>query len=461
MLSALELVVRLLEKVSVLVSVALVLLMLRPAEVWLGETGSEASLRRRVFLVAILGALAIWGALLGFELNGMRFNVRMVGIIVAGYLGGAWVGLAVGTAAGVVAAYVVPEYALYAATASVLTGVGAGWWSQRFGASLKSAVTGAVVLQLGYHVVLGAVFAIAEFQHALKLAGYVGLHAAKIAANAIGVAVFMGLMELVQQLERFRREVESSRDLVRSARLEALQYQVRPHFLFNILNTLAYLIRTNSERARELTLELAEFLRHTLTQSAEETTLHEELEQIERYVGLERARFGDGLAFEVDITNLESPEILDEVVVPPLILQPLVENAIRHGSEDGGVSVKVVLDAIDGGDRMRIRVLDDGPGPGSTVTSGQMSPDAASGMGLSNVQERLQRFYTGETRLRLYDRTEMSGEAGRTEGGACAELVIPIDEEHPAPGLEESLKKRAREQLRRVFPGDDEAAAGA
>jgi LytS/YehU family sensor histidine kinase len=453
MLNALELVIRLLEKVSVLVSVALVLLMLRPAEVWLGETGSDASLRRRVFLVAILGALAIWGAFLGFELNGIRFNVRMVGIIVAGYLGGAWVGLAVGAAAGAVSVFVVPAYALYAATASVLTGIGAGWWSKRFGTRMLSAVIGAVALQLGYHVVLGGIFAAAEFQHALKLAGFVGLHAAKIAANAIGVTVFVGLLKLVQQLEQFRREVEDSRDLVRSARLEALQYQVRPHFLFNILNTLAYLIRTNSERARELTLDLAEFLRHTLTQSDQEMTLREELEQIERYVDLERARFGEGLDFEIDLSLLETHDLLDEVIVPPLILQPLVENAIRHGSEEESVAVRLIVQTVDDGTRCRIRVLDDGPGPQRSVAYENTAPPVEQGMGLSNVQERLKRFYNGETTLRLCDRSSLEGEQTQ---GACAELVLPVDGEHPALGIQESLKRRAREQLSWSFGGERE-----
>ncbi len=436
MLEALELVIRLLEKVSVLVASALVLLMLRPAEVWLGETGSEASFRRRAFLVAVLGGLAIWGVFLGFELDGLRFNVRMVGIIVAGYLGGAWVGIAVGLPAGVLAAQTVPAYASFAFAASILNGLLAGLWSRRFGTGLVSAVVGAVAIQLAYHVGLGGIYAALRFEEALNLASHVELHAAKIAANAVGVTVFMGLLKLVRELEFARRQARTSRAMVRSARLEALRYQIRPHFLFNVLNTLAYLIRTSPARAREMTLDLAEFLRFTLGQGDEQVTLREELDQIARYVDLERARFGDGLVFEVG--ELPS-ERAGEVPVPPLILQPLVENAIRHGSQDDSVQVAIEVD--EGDDHLAIRVLDDGPGPPENWrTDGGKGPDSEDGVGLQNVRERLQRYYHGHATLSLRARREAAG--------ACAECVIPL--EVPDPG-ETGLKEQAREQLRRMI----------
>lgn len=436
MLEALELVIRLLEKISVLVAAALVLLMLRPAEVWLGETGSQASFRRRAFLVAVLGALAIWGVFLGFEVDGLSFNVRMVGIIVAGYLGGAGVGIAVGLAAGTIAALLLADYAMFALAASVLNGLLAGFWSRRFGTGLVAAVVGAIAIQLAYHAGLGSVFAALQFQEAIRLAGHVELHAAKITANAVGVTVFMGLLKLVQELEIARKEAETSRALVRSARLEALRYQVRPHFLFNVLNTLAYLIRTAPAKARELTLDLAEFLRYTLAQGSDETTLNEELEQIERYVDLERARFGDGLAFEVG--ELPS-ERAGRATVPPLILQPLVENAIRHGSEDGEVDVRV--EVVERDDELVIRVLDDGPGPPEKWPAATSSSSDArtGGVGLKNVQERLERYYRGRSTLTL------TGREGAP--GACARFTVPlVSSEEEGFGL----KEQAREQLKKV-----------
>jgi LytS/YehU family sensor histidine kinase len=428
----LELILNLLEKVSVLVAASLVLLLLRPAEVWLGETGAHASVRRRLFLMAVLGFLAVWGVFLGFDIGGMGFNLRAVGIIVAGYLGGRKVGVLVGALAGFVYAVTLNDpTSPYVFAASVIDGGLAGLWSRKIGTGVISVIVGAVVIQLVHHVGLGAVMAALDFDQAIAIASNLELHAAKIAANVIGVSVFMGLLSLVRELELTRREAETSRDLVRSAKLEALQYQVRPHFLFNLLNTLAYLIRTNPVKARELTLDLSEFLRYTLARDDEQTTLRDELEQLERYVDLERARFGEGLQFELaDADDVD----LDAVVVPPLILQPLVENAIRHGAREGKVSVRVEVTCHEG--LLSVRVLDDGPGPG-----GIKFDTKRTGVGLVNVSERLERFYHGEATLSLGERVDVEG--------ACAEVTVPYELATRATGG--GLRQQAREQLKKVI----------
>ena len=423
-MEAIELVVRLLEKVSVLVAAVLVLVLLRPAGVWLGETGSQASVRRRLFLVVVLGGLAVWGSFLGFEVGELGFNVRMVGIIVAGYLGGVWVGLVVGMAAGAVYALSSGGIATWVLLASILVGMLAGVWSRWFGTKFPSIVVGTIVLQALYHMAVGAVMAAVDFEMAISLASNFALHAAKITANVVGVILFMGLLNLVGELERTRDAAIASRDEARAARLEALQYQVRPHFLFNLLNTLAYLIRTDPGAARELTLELSEFLRYTLSRHDEETTLHEELKQIRRYVELERARFGDGLQFELGEID---PGLEGRIIVPPLILQPLVENAIRHGARGGSVKVRVEVEA--NREEARIRVLDDGPGPG-------VDPVREGGVGLQNVRERLERFYHGEAQLAL---------TGRPEGGACAEFSVPLDFRHRRGSLTAEARRKLEE----------------
>lgn len=425
-MEAIELVVRLLEKVSVMVAAVLVLVLIRPAGVWLGETGSQASIRRRLFLVVVLGGLAVWGSFLGFEVGGLGFNVRMVGIIVAGFLGGVWVGLLVGTAAGVVYALSVGQIAVWVLMASIVVGMLAGVWSRWFGTRFPAVVIGTIAIQALYHLTVGAVMAAVDFQMAISLASNFALHAAKITANVIGVILFMGLLNLVRELERARDVALASKDEARSARLEALQYQVRPHFLFNLLNTLAYLIRTNPTRARELTLELAEFLRYTLSRHDEETNLREELQQIRRYVDLERARFGDGLVFEVGEL---SDDLAARVIVPPLILQPLVENAIRHGARDGEVTVRVEVERRDEG--VDIRVLDDGPGPSDR-------PRREGGVGLQNVRERLERFYHGSAELVL---------RRREEGGACAEFHVPLDFRAHRGGLAQEARRRLEEVI--------------
>lgn len=450
-----ELIVNLLQKVSVLLAATLVLLLLRPAEVWLGEAGARASRRRRLFLVAVLSGLAVWGVFLSFDIGETHFNLRAIGILVAGYLGGSPVGAVVGAVAGLVYAFTVHEsVAFYVFAASLMDGLLAGIWGRRFGTGVVSVALGSLAIQAIHHGLLGILMGVLDLEQALSIAKNVELHTAKIAANAFGVTVVMGLLSVVRELDLARRDAQASRDMVRSARLEALQYQVRPHFLFNLLNTLAYLIRTDPARARELTLDLAEFLRYTLANPAEETTLGAEIEQLERYVDLERARFGQGLRFEVDC----DPALRDEILVPPLILQPLVENAIRHGAREGKVQVRLevlVRAHSTQSDTLVIRVLDDGPGPSRESEPAQEArhADGRSGVGLQNVRERLERFYRGRARLELRARRAA---LARQPRGACAEITVPS--EVASRQLRASLKdqpltklrEQAREKLRKV-----------
>jgi LytS/YehU family sensor histidine kinase len=334
------------------------------------------------------------------SVGGTRFNVRLVGVVVSGYLGGPWVGLIVGTAAGLIAGLGLGQAMMpYVLSASMLVGILSGAWSERFGAGFRSVAAGALVIQLIYHVVIGAVMFVVDPSLASEQVSNVYLHAAKITANLVGIALFMGVLNLSMELDQARASVKESMDLARSARLEALQYQLKPHFLFNLLNTLGYLIRTDANRARHLTVELADFLRYTLANEKQMTSLADELEQVRRYVELERARFGDELSFEV-VTS--ATELFASIMVPPLILQPLVENAIRHGSRQGVVSVQIAIDAEPSG--LRVRVLDRGEGPGRSVKT-----TASTGLGLENVRERLQRFYRSPILVEITDRSDGPG----------------------------------------------------
>lgn len=411
-MDALFLVFKLLEKASVLVAVVLVLVLVRPASVWLRETGREASIRRRLFLAVVLGAVSVWGVFLGMDVEGQRFNVRMLGIVVAGFLGGRKVGMFVGALAGAVYAYVLGgPTAGYALAASIVVGLAAGWWSRIFGTKLWSVIVGATAAQLVYHLLIGGLMLIFHPSLAAAEATNIWLHLAKITANVVGVSVFMGLLNLVNEAERYREDAIESRAVARSAQLEALQYQVRPHFLFNLLNTLAYLIRTEPAKARELTLDLSDFLRYTLSNEREETTMRDELEQIRRYVELERSRFGDELQFDVSIGEELDPA---DIRVPPLILQPLVENAIRHGARHQKVAVEIVLQLADDG--VEVEVNDDGPGPPDDLEDRIEDTSRRKSLGLQNVRERLERFYGSPVELDLIR---------SPDGGASARFTIP------------------------------------
>jgi len=438
-MGAVELVIILLEKVSVLIATALVLVLVRPASDWLGVAGAPISKRRQLFVIIIFSILATWGVFLGFEVGGLGFNIRSMGVIVAGYLGGVWPGAIVGAIAGGVYAAITPvELAPFVFAASIINGVVAGLWVRRYGTSLASVSIGAVAAQLVHHVTLGALYLIVDPGEAFSIASNVGLHAAKIGANTIGVSLFMGLLGLAREVHSARADVKLSRAEVRSARLEALQYQLQPHFLFNVLNTLAYLIRTDPLKARELTLELSDFLRYVLARQEDETSLAEELRQIERYVDLERARFGDGLRFSIDIPDAS---LTGRLFVPPMILQPLVENAIKHGARDGEVAVELQVELED--EDVVIRVLDDGPGPEDhpdpDSSAAWRALSARRGVGLQNARERLERYFHGEATLEL---------RRRGEGGANAECRIPIGALIPEHA---SLTEQARTTLKHVI----------
>ena len=152
-------------------------------------------------------------------------------------------------------------------------------------------------------------------------------------------------------------EMETQRKLAASMELKMLQTQINPHFLFNTINTIASFIRTDPMKARTLLREFAVFYRRTLEDSTERISLARELDQVQRYFNFELARFGDArLAFEVNA----SPALLD-MMVPPFLVQPLVENAIKHAMpSEGKLTITVKADAD--GDDVVIVVSDDGVG---------------------------------------------------------------------------------------------------
>lgn len=190
-------------------------------------------------------------------------------------------------------------------------------------------------------------------------------------------------------------ELSASRTALMEAELRALRAQISPHFIYNSLGAIASFVRTDPERARELLLEFADFTRYSFRQHGEFTTLAEELRSIERYLVLEKARFGDRLRV---ITRI-APEVLN-VTVPFLSVQPLVENAVRHGLEkkDGVGTITVIAD--DSGNECVISIEDDGVGSEpETVREALMGRNQSPSVGLSNVDERLRTVYGNDRGL--------------------------------------------------------------
>ncbi|MFC3962154.1 sensor histidine kinase [Nocardia jiangsuensis] len=183
-------------------------------------------------------------------------------------------------------------------------------------------------------------------------------------------------------------ELDASRARLDRAEVRALRAQISPHFIYNALNTIASFVRTDPDRARELILEFADFTRYSFRAAGEFTVLADELRNIERYLALERARFGDALQVRLRV----APEVLG-VVLPFLALQPLVENAVRHGLAGAGHGGTVSIVAADAGTECLISVEDDGAGMDpELLRSGELdavTTGESAHVGLANVDDRL------------------------------------------------------------------------
>ncbi|MBD1319823.1 sensor histidine kinase [Gordonia hankookensis] len=189
-------------------------------------------------------------------------------------------------------------------------------------------------------------------------------------------------------------DLEASRARLDRAEVLALRAQISPHFIYNALNTIASFVRTDPDRARELILDFADFTRYSFRAAGEYTVLADELRNIDRYLTLERARFGPALNVKLQV----APEVLN-VVVPFLALQPLVENAVRHGlAGKGGGTITII--ARDEGSDCVITVEDDGAGMDpELLRSGDIdalapaenarSESDGAHVGLTNVDHRL------------------------------------------------------------------------
>lgn len=216
--------------------------------------------------------------------------------------------------------------------------------------------------------------------------------------------VFMGaffywiVVGVYSGLRLRERSVALEADLTR-ARLDALQSQLRPHFLFNTLNAISVLTAEDAEKARRMVVRLGSLLRRSLDEAQHEVPLHQELAFLNEYLDIQRMRFGDRLS----VTLAIDPGVVD-AKVPVLLLQPIVENAIKHGaSDDAGTTTVIVRAGRDDG-QLRLSVQDRGPGPDGT-------PE---GLGLRNTRQRLRALYGDATTLSL-----------RQDRGACVDISIP------------------------------------
>jgi two-component system, LytTR family, sensor kinase len=226
-------------------------------------------------------------------------------------------------------------------------------------------------------------------------------------------ALLLGIAHAVLYHERYRERERAAERLaagLTEARLQALKMQLQPHFLFNTLNAISALIPAEARPARRMVARLGDLLRIALEhEETQEVTLREELAFLEPYLEIEQARLEHRLTVVMEI----APEVLD-ARVPHLVLQPLVENAIRHGIAPRIEPGRVVISATRGADDrfLHLEVRDNGPGVDRDTQAGTRK-----GVGLANIQSRLEQLYDGEHRFALED---------HPEGGVVVRISLPF-----------------------------------
>ena len=198
--------------------------------------------------------------------------------------------------------------------------------------------------------------------------------------------LMIGLSHLISTQMEISK-VENLISLLKYSELKALQSQINPHFLFNVLNTMTSLIRTNPEKAREVTIDLSNYLRYNLDNNVKSVELIKELNQVNTYIKIEKVRFGDKLNIIYDVD-----ESLYNFQIPSLIIQPLVENSIKHGilkKRDNGC-VKIIIKKID--KDIEITIEDDGIGIEQSIID-NLDKQIKENIGLKNVHQRLKLLY--------------------------------------------------------------------
>jgi two-component system LytT family sensor kinase len=234
-----------------------------------------------------------------------------------------------------------------------------------------------------------------------------------------GIGYYQNYQERKREALRLELRASELQSQLVQAQLGVLKMQLQPHFLFNTLNAIMVLVRQQRSKEAEQTLaHLSDLLRCVLEDvEAQEVPLRRELEYLQLYLSIEQVRFQDRLRVEISA----DPAILD-AALPQMVLQPVVENAIRHGVGKSAAAGRVKISAVRSNDTLELRVQDDGPGFSSEGPIGKRS----TGIGLTNTQARLKQLYGEEARL-----TTGNGEPR----GAVVTITIPY---HAVPGTFET-----------------------
>jgi two-component system LytT family sensor kinase len=224
--------------------------------------------------------------------------------------------------------------------------------------------------------------------------------------------IYFGI-KYYDQLQQQREATLRAATLAQEAQLKMLRYQLNPHFLFNTLNAISTLILDNHNRvANQMVMRLSEFLRYTLDQDPmKKVTLRQEIEAMNLYLTTEKLRFGDRLKLEYAVEDAAM-----DALVPSLLLQPLIENAVKYAVSPAEAGGTIRVEGRTRGAMLELAVADDGPGLPANATPGAV-PAAGRGVGLRNTRERLAVLYEDSHRFATID----------NKPGLRIELGLPLE----------------------------------
>lgn len=350
----------------------------------------EYNRKDKTIIIILFSILSILGTYFGIYITDNSIaNSRPIGAIVAGYLGGPAVGIIVGYISGLHRYSLGGFTALACSLSTVAEGAIGGGFRKLFknkGLSPMIAGLSAILAEITQMIII-LIFS-KDLNAAIELEKTIAL--SMIVINPIGVFLIITAIDSSKRLVDGEVKLLKLKEENKIAELKALKAQIEPHFLFNALNVIGAYCRTDGEKAKELILNLSNYFRSTLEIEGDFSTLERELVLIKAYVAIEEARFLNRL-----VVKFEIDENLLNMKFPILLLQPIVENSIKHGilkKIDGGI---VSINIQDKENEVLVKVSDNGVGFENAEKS------QSTGIGISNINNRLKLLYGEKYKLNI------------------------------------------------------------
>jgi LytS/YehU family sensor histidine kinase len=411
------------EKMALLAAAAVFAVLFPPLRKrLLGQPGES---RDRAFGMLFGTALSVWGSALGLEVAGENINVRAIGVIIAAILGGKKAGAIAGVCSGVfTVSHVDDQTAPWVLLASLTDGVVAGVVAEHSPLSFRGhrAFFTSIGVQVFHLAIVG--LGLLVVGHASRYLPAWPAHLIKLLVNAAGVTLFVEVSRVVVQREEAAVALVRAKASADQAALDSLRRRLEPHFLFNALNVLRATIRIDPVKARELVSNLADLYRYLLSHP-DTARVRDEINHAQAYLAIESARLGEGrLSVETDVDPLVA-----SCLVPALLLQPLAENAVKHGISERTGKGKVRLSArLEAGDLLlEVEDASEGPPrPKIALEPGQPAPQEerpGAGIALKTLRQRLQHEFGHRAKLAMTP----------TEHGMLVWVRLPTSSEPSTP----------------------------